>query len=70
KDLGLAYVHERVQKSAKKRRDAQLRDIGQQRLADMEKHSLELGVRGAMEQGSQLRPPTIQTAGCLVKSCP
>ncbi|KPY67968.1 hypothetical protein ALQ90_200189 [Pseudomonas savastanoi pv. savastanoi] len=29
-----------------------------------------LGVRGAMEQGSQLRPPTIQTAGCLVKSCP
>ncbi len=42
KDLGLAYVYDRVQKAAKKRRDAQLRDIGQQRLFELERHSLEL----------------------------
>lgn len=40
-DLGLRYVYERVQNSAKKRRDAELREIGQRRLADMERHSLE-----------------------------
>ncbi|MCQ3013609.1 hypothetical protein MDO45_29320 (plasmid) [Pseudomonas amygdali pv. aesculi] len=55
KDLGLAYVHERVQKSAKKRRDAQLRDIGQQRLADMEKHSLELQRRETSRQRWQAK---------------
>ena len=42
KDLGVAYVYDRVQKSAKKRRDAQLRAIEQHRLGEMEKHSLEL----------------------------
>lgn len=41
-DLGLRYVYERVQKSAKRRRDAELREIGQRRLAEMERHSLEL----------------------------
>ncbi|RML68705.1 hypothetical protein ALQ90_102494 [Pseudomonas savastanoi pv. savastanoi] len=55
KDLGLAYVHERVQKSARKRRDAQLRDIGQQRLADMEKHSLELQRRETSRQRWQAK---------------
>lgn len=50
KDLGLSYVWERVQKSAKKRREAQLRDIGQMRLAEMEKHSLELKRREMSRQ--------------------
>lgn len=40
-DLGLSYVYERVQNSAKKRRDAELREIGQRRLAEMERYSLE-----------------------------
>jgi hypothetical protein len=40
-DLGLSYVYERVQNAAKKRRDAELREIGQRRLADMERYSLE-----------------------------
>ncbi|KPW21767.1 hypothetical protein SAMN05444064_10493 [Pseudomonas syringae] len=55
KDLGLAYVFERVQRSAKKRRDAQLCDIGQQRLADMEKHSLELQRRETSRQRWQAK---------------
>jgi len=42
KDLGLAYVYQRVQKSAQKRRKVQLLDIAQKRMADMEKHSREL----------------------------
>lgn len=42
KDLGLAYVFERVQHSAKKKREAQLRELGQRRQADMERHSKEL----------------------------
>jgi DNA-binding Lrp family transcriptional regulator len=50
KDLGLAYVFERVQKSAKKRRDAQLREMGQARLAEMEQHSLELKRREVSRQ--------------------
>lgn len=40
-DLGLRYVFERVQKAAKKRRDAELREIGQRRLAEMERRSLQ-----------------------------
>ena len=40
-DLGLRYVYERVQKAAKKRRDAALHEFGQRRLADMERHSKE-----------------------------
>lgn len=44
-DLGLSYVYERVQNSAKKRRDEELREIGQRRLAEMERHSLELQQR-------------------------
>lgn len=55
KDLGLAYVYERVQKSAKKRREAQLRDIGQMRLAEMEKHSLELKRREISRQRWQAK---------------
>ena len=55
KDLGLAYVYERVQNSAKKRRDAQLRDLGQQRLAEMERHSLELKRREVSRQRWQAK---------------
>lgn len=40
-DLGLRYVYERIQKAAKKRREAQLRDWGQRRLADIERKSME-----------------------------
>ena len=40
-DLGLRYVYERVQKAAKKRREAQLRDWGQRRSADIERRSLD-----------------------------
>lgn len=50
KDLGLSYVYERVQKAAKKRRDAELRDLGQKRLAEMERHSLELQRREVSRQ--------------------
>jgi hypothetical protein len=39
-DLGLRYVYERVQNAAKKRRDLQLREISQRRLAEIERHSL------------------------------
>lgn len=55
KDLGLAYVFERVQKAAKKRRDIQLRDMGQARLAEMEKHSLELKRREMSRQRWQAK---------------
>ena len=40
-DLGLRYVYERVQKAAKKRREAELRELALRRLADRERHSLE-----------------------------
>lgn len=40
-DLGLRYVFERVQKAAKKRRDAELRELGQRRLSEMERRSKE-----------------------------
>lgn len=39
-DLGLRYVFERVQNAAKKRRDAQLREIDQRRLTEFERQSL------------------------------
>ena len=42
KDLGLLHVFERVQNSARKRRQVQLNVIGQRRLDDMERHSKEL----------------------------
>ena len=42
KDLGLQHVFERVQNSARKRRQVQLNVIGQRRLDDMERHSKEL----------------------------
>lgn len=54
-DLGLSYVYERVQNSAKKRRDAELREIGQRRLADMERHSLELQRRELSRQRWQAK---------------
>ncbi|WP_440057918.1 hypothetical protein [Pseudomonas fragariae (ex Marin et al. 2024)] len=40
-DLGLLQTYNRVQNAAKKRRDAELREIGQRRLRDMERYSLE-----------------------------
>lgn len=54
-DLGLRYVHERAQKAAKKRRDAELRAIGQRRLDDMERHSLELRRREVSRQRWQAK---------------
>lgn len=54
-DLGLRYVYERVQKAAKKRRDAELRDLGQRRLAEMERHSLELHRREVSRQRWQAK---------------
>lgn len=54
-DLGLRYVYERVQKAAKKRRDAELREIGQRRLAEMERHSLELHRREVSRQRWQTK---------------
>ena len=41
-DLGLRYVHARVQNAARKKREAQLREIGQRKLAEQERYSLEL----------------------------
>ena len=40
-DLGLRYVYERVQKAAKKRRDEELREIGQRKMAELERHSVD-----------------------------
>lgn len=40
-DLGLRYVHARVQNAARKKREAQLREIGQRKMAELERHSLE-----------------------------
>ena len=54
-DLGLRYVYERVQKAAKKKRDAELREIGQRRLAEMERHSLELHRREVSRQRWQAK---------------
>lgn len=42
KDLGLLHVFERVQNSARKRRQVQLNVIGQRRLDDMERHSKDM----------------------------
>ncbi len=41
RDLGLAYVHERVQKAAKKRRESQLRDLAMRQLSERERYSRE-----------------------------
>lgn len=40
-DLGLRYVHARVQNAARKKRKAQLREIGQRKMAELERHSVE-----------------------------
>lgn len=40
-DLGLRYVHARVQNAARKKREAELREIGQRKMAEMERHSVE-----------------------------
>lgn len=40
-DLGLRYVFERVQRAAMRKRVAKLREIGQRKLAMVERHSLE-----------------------------
>lgn len=55
KDLGLAYVFERVQHSAKKKREAQLRELGQRRLADIERHSMEQHRREVSRQRWQAK---------------
>ncbi|WP_426154279.1 MarR family transcriptional regulator [Pseudomonas sp. DC3000-4b1] len=55
KDLGLAYVFERVQKAAKKRRAVTLEKIGQQRLSELEQHSLELQRRERSRQRWQAK---------------
>lgn len=39
-DLGLRYVYERVQNAAKKKREEQLRQIGQRRMAEVERESM------------------------------
>lgn len=39
-DLGLRYVYERVQNAAKKKREVELREIGQRRLAEVERQSM------------------------------
>jgi len=49
-DLGLGYVFDRVQKAAKKRRESQLIEIGQRRLSEMERYSLELKRRQMSRQ--------------------
>jgi hypothetical protein len=54
-DLGLRFVYERVQKAAKKRRDSQLRELSQQRLAAMERHSLEQHRREVSRQHWQAK---------------
>ncbi len=54
-DLGLRYVYERVQKAAKKRREAELRELGQRRLAEMERHSLEQHRREVSRQRWQAK---------------
>lgn len=40
-DLGLRYVHARVQNAARKKREAELREIGQRKMAELERHSVE-----------------------------
>ncbi|MFJ7316425.1 hypothetical protein ACIQVE_27515 [Pseudomonas sp. NPDC098747] len=54
-DLGLSYVYERVQNAARKRRESELREIGQRKLADMERHSLELQRRELSRQRWQAK---------------
>lgn len=54
-DLGLSYVFERVQNSAKKKRVIELNEIGQRRLAEMERHSLELQRREVSRQRWQAK---------------
>lgn len=49
-DLGLGYVHERVQKAAKKKREAQLRAIEQRRSDAMDRYSVELYRREVIRQ--------------------
>ena len=66
KDLGLAYVFERVQKAAKKRRAVILEKIGQQRLSEMERHSLELKRREISRQrwqAKEAREAGVDTTG-------
>ncbi len=54
-DLGLAYVHKRVQKAAKKRREAELRAVAQSELARQEQHSRELHRREVSRQRWQAK---------------
>lgn len=54
-DLGLMHVFDRVHKSAKKKRDAELRVIGQRRLDDMERYSKEMHRREVSRQRWQAK---------------
>ncbi|WP_258230402.1 hypothetical protein [Pseudomonas protegens] len=54
-DLGLRYVQERVQKSAKKRREAELRGVAQRELAKQERYSLEQHRREVSRQRWQAK---------------
>lgn len=54
-DLGLLYVFDRAQKSAKKKREAELRVVGQRRLDDMERYSKELHRREVSRQRWQAK---------------
>ncbi len=55
RDLGLAYVHERVQKAAKKRREAQLRDLAMRQLSERERYSREQHRREVSRQRWQAK---------------
>lgn len=55
RDLGLAYVHERVQKAAKKRREAQLRELAMRQLSERERYSREQHRREVSRQRWQAK---------------
>lgn len=61
-DLGLGYVFERVQKAAKKRREAELRVIGQARQDEMDRFSKELLRRDVSRQRWQAKEARHVTA--------
>lgn len=55
RDLGLAYVHDRVQKAAKKRREVQLRDMALRQLSERERYSREQHRREVSRQRWQAK---------------
>ena len=75
-DLGLRYVYERVQKAAKTRRETQLREWSQRRLAQIERQSLEQyrrevsRTRWQAKSGGQVQETTKPHQGRLPKAEP